>query len=122
MPYAINLSGDGKYIILTIKGEINRKIAMPQNLEAHELGRNLGISRYLVDVTEARNTDSILDQHDFAYKDMQENKGIDRSARVAALISPSDHSHDFIETVAKNSGFNLRLFNDRKKAERFLLD
>ena len=120
MNYTINPSKDGKYIILKIQGEINRQSAMNQNLEAHALGKKLGINRYLVDVTEARNTDSVVESYDFAYKDMKNTEGIDLSACVAVLTSPGDNSHDFIETVAKNSGLNVEIFTDFDLAMQFL--
>ena len=71
---------------------------------------------------EARNTDSIVENYDFAYKDMSETENIDRLARVAILSSPGDHSHDFIETVTRNSGLNVKLFNDPELARLFLTD
>ena len=122
MKYTIKPSKDGKYIILKIVGEINSQSAMKQNLEAHALGRELGIARYLVDVTEARNTDSVVENYDFANTDMWETEGIDIYAKVATLVSPEDHSHDFIETVARNAGLNVRLFNDINQAKKFLMD
>lgn len=121
MSYTITPSDDGTYIILTVKGEINRKKAMRQNLEAHALGRQLGINRYLVDITQARNTETVKNNYDFAYTDMHRTEGLDMLARVAALISPGDHSHDFFETVARNSGLNFTLFTDPDKARQHLM-
>ena len=121
MNYTITPSGDGKYITLTVTGEIHRKAAMQQNLQAHALGRKLGINRYLVDVTGARNTDSVKDSYDFAYTDMSVTEGIDKTARVATLVDPDDHSHDFIETVSRNSGLNVTFFTDLAQAVDHLL-
>ncbi|MGD8588874.1 MAG: hypothetical protein PVG22_08605 [Chromatiales bacterium] len=120
MHYEICPSADDVYITLVVKGEITRKVAMQQNLQAHALGKRLGIDRYLVDMTEARNTDTTLDQYQFAYKDMQETPGIDTNARVAVVIAEGDHSHDFIETVAINAGLNVKLFTERDQAIAFL--
>jgi len=120
MNYTITPSKDGKYIILKIQGEINRQSAMKQNLEAHTLGEKLGMNRYLVDVTESRNTDSVMESYDFAYEDMKNTEGIDLYARVALLVSPGDHSHDFIETVTTNSGLNVKIFTDFDLAMQFL--
>jgi len=121
MTYTITPSRDGRYIVLKVFGEINRRIAMKQNVEAHALGRKLGINRYLVDVTEACNTDTVQDSYEFAYKDMNGTEGIDRSARVATLVSPGDHSHDFIETVCRNAGLNVKLFTDPEMARSHLV-
>lgn len=115
-------SKDGKFIILKVVGEINSQTAMKQNLEAHAVGKKMGISRYLVDVTEARNTDSVMGNYDFAYSDMKKTEGIDIHARVAILISPGDHSHDFIETVALNAGLNVRIFTGPELAREFLTE
>lgn len=120
MSYSISISDDKTYIIIKVKGEITGENAMNYNTESHALGRKLGISRYLVDVTEARNVDSVSRNFDFAYHDMQNRDDIDRSAHVATLVSPGDHSHDFIETVAQNAGLSVRLFTDKDAAVKYL--
>lgn len=120
MDYTIGPSSDRTYILLTVRGDITRAKAMAQNREAHALGRELGIRCFLVDVTRARNIDSVVDQYDFAYTDMQRTPEIDRGARVATLVAPGDDSHDFVETVAKNSGLNMKLFTDRDEALAWL--
>jgi hypothetical protein len=121
MDYSITPSMDGTFIILKIKGNINREIATRLNLEAHALGKKLQLKRYLVDVTEAKNTETIIGNYNFAYSDMQKMEGIDKRARVATLVSPDDHSHDFIETVSRNAGLNVRIFTDLDEAKQFLM-
>ncbi|MDY0020055.1 MAG: hypothetical protein RBT47_08645 [Anaerolineae bacterium] len=120
MAYSITPSDDGKYIIMKVTGNFNRQLAMQYNLESHTLGKSLGINRYLVDLTEARNLNTTVEDYEFAYKDMKTPE-IDRTAIVAVMVSPGDHSHDFIETVARNAGLNTRLFTDRDLAIRHLL-
>jgi hypothetical protein len=122
MDYTITTSNDGTYIILKVKGNITRRTALQMNLEAHALGRQLQIRRYFVDVTEAKNTDVPLDDYELAYSDMRQTEGIDKQARVVALVSPNDHSHDFMETVSKNAGLHLKLFTDPDEAKRYLLE
>jgi len=122
MSYEITPSEDHQIIVIKVTGEINRKTAMRQNREAHALGKELGINRYLVDLKEARNTDPIVDQYNFAYEDMAKAEGIDRSAVVAVLVSEDDRTHDFIVTVTRNAGLNVSLFTDREKAMAFLTD
>ena len=120
MSYKISLSEDSVYIILEATGEITRENAMKYILAAHKLGKKHEIKRYLVDYRKARNTDTIINNYQFANEDMKQTPGIDLTAVVALLISPEDHSHDFIETVAKNSGLNVKLFRDKKKAIKYL--
>ena len=120
MTAKIRPSEDGQFIEMIFVGEINRRIAMEQNQAAHTLGTSLGIRSYLADVTRAPNTDSVLDQYNFAYQDMRQNEAVDRTARIAILIDPADHSHDFIETVGRNSGLNMKIFTCRQRAIEFL--
>ena len=42
-------------------------------------------------------------------------------ARVALLVSPGDHSHDFVETAARNAYLDVTLFRDKDAAVRHLL-
>ena len=64
---------------------------------------------------------STLGSYRFAHDDMKRTPAIDTSAVVAVLVSPGDHSHDFIETVSRNSGLNVTLFTDRERAVAHLL-
>jgi hypothetical protein len=121
MPYDLSASDCGRYINLVITGDITAESAMVHNLEAHALGRELGIRRYFVDATNARNSETVVGNYTFAHEEMKETEGIDLGARVAFLVDPEDHSHDFVEVVMKNAGMHVSLFRDRESALAFLL-
>ena len=120
MTYRITAAKDDDYILIEVQGEIDRETGMQWTLEAHVLGKQLGIRNYLVDVTDAVNKDSALEQYRFANTGLTENDLFDRFARIAVLTAPKDHSHDFIETVCRNVGLNMRLFRTRQEAMTFL--
>jgi hypothetical protein len=120
MSYRIIPSEDHQYIIHKAVGSINRHIMFEQTLEAHALGKKLGINRFLVDLTEARNEDYLANDYFFAHEDMKKNKGINKSAIAALIISPEDRSHDFIEIVLRNAGLSARLFTDPDAAMNYL--
>jgi hypothetical protein len=122
MSYTINPSADGKYIILKYWGELSRKLSIERVIEAHALGEKLGINCYLVDLTEARNIDTIPELYEYAYKDTKSASGLNLKARVALLVDPDDQSHDFVETVLRNAGHNVTLFRDRESALSHLLE
>lgn len=121
MKYSIEVSGDKRYIILTILGSISRESAMLANIEAHKLGNELGINKYFVDLTQAINSESVLENYEFAYTDMKRESIINRFAKVVMLVSADDHSHDFIETLSVNTGLNVKLFRDHTQALNHLL-
>jgi len=121
MEYSIKPSEGRDYIILTVVGEFTAETFMQCIVETHTLGREMGIRNILVDVTNARNVDSAMGTYKFAYSDMKTTEGVDPLARVAGLVSPGDHSHDFVETASSNAGMFLKLFTDPDKAIDYLL-
>lgn len=121
MECSIAVSEDRNYIVLTVVGDFTAGEFMTCIVEAHTLGMERGIHCYLVDATRARNVDSAFGNYKFAYHDMKATAGIDPQARVAGLISPDDHSHDFVETVSANAGMFLKLFTELDAARDYLL-
>ena len=121
MSYEIYLSEDGKYIVAKHWGKLTSELVMERTQEAHELGEKLGITRHLMDVTEAVNVDSVSKTYKFAYIDLRALPGINLNVRVAVLVSPEDRSHDFVETVTRNAGQDVTLFRDRELAIKHLL-
>lgn len=115
MAYSITVSDDGKYIILKATGPISRQVALEYHLEAHALGRERGLDRFLLDFTECHNTDTVLRNFKYVYDDMQ-NPGIIQTACTSLLVSPADHSHDFIEALFRDAGADFTLFHDRSLA------
>lgn len=119
MKYHTSLSADNCYVYTKITGPVDAASMLESVLAAHRLARQAGVNRHLMDLTEARNHLSTLENYHFAYNDMN-HPDIDRLARVAMLVSPDDHSHDFLETLSRNSGRDVTLFTSREEAERHL--
>ncbi len=120
MEYTITASEDKKYITLKVTGDFRGKEMMGGIIEAHLLGKGIGINRFIVDVTDGKNIDPVINQYKFAYSDMKKTPEVDPQARVAGLVSPGDHSHDFIETVLNNVGLSLKIFDDFDKVLEYL--
>jgi hypothetical protein len=118
--FTVEVSEDKRYIKVVVKGAIDRKTGAEMVSHVHTLGRENGIDKFLLDLTESLNDDSIFDQYQFAYVDAPAADGFNRFAKVAVLIAPNDHSHDFIETAMRNTGFNIRLFHNQEQAMAFL--
>ena len=121
MPYKIFVSDDNKYIVTKHIGTINSELILQRIQEAHALGDKLGITRHLMDVTEAKNNEPVVSTYNFAHKDIRRTPGINIKVKVAVLVHPGDHSHDFAEVVTNNAGHNMKLFTDRESAIQHLL-
>lgn len=123
MKLTIKKSGAEKFVLVKVKGEITRERAMKNNIKAHEYGEKYGTDKYLVDLTEAKNTEGTIGNYKFAYEDMKNPPPpIKKSAFVAMVVAPNDSSHDFVEIVAQNSGLNVKKFTCLKTAENFLFN
>jgi hypothetical protein len=120
MTYSITASVDKKYITVKVIGNISRQLAIQYNLEAHTLGKELGIDHFLLDFTECKNTDTVLRNYKYVYDDMKD-PGINQAARTAMLVSPNDHSHDFIEALFSDTGADVTIFRDPELALWHLL-
>lgn len=121
MTYSVYVADDGSHIVLKFVG-VSGSTQLQGVLEAHRLGAARGIRRFLVDLTEATNPGSPLDDYQLAYVDFPLHPEIDRHAKVVALTRPGDHSHDFLVTVFRNSGAYLELFDDAAAALEALKD
>lgn len=119
MDHEITVAADGAYITLRILGPTGRH-RMEQVVAAHVLGAQLGIRRFLVDLREAVNLESPVQDFQMANADFPAHPQIDRTARVACLVTPGDHSHDFLITVFRNAGSYLEKFENPAQAEAYL--
>lgn len=120
MKYTISPAENGDHIQIMVHDVINRQIGIRIVHDSHALGDQLGIDTFLMDLTDVVNNDSTINRYNFAHVDIPTTDGFNHFAKVAVLVNPADHSHDFIETVLRNTGVNIRLFHDREEAMAFL--
>ena len=109
MTKEIKVSDNGKYIIVRVNEDMTRTLAESLGLEAMHLGIKKNLSKFLYDLRNSRNKETINANYIFAKQDL---KRLDPNPanKIAMLTSPNDKSHDFIETVLRNAGYNVKLF------------
>jgi hypothetical protein len=119
MKYKIAISKDGTYIRIrvfeAITGEMERNFAQNAIKDARRWKTN----KFLVDVRGTLNITSSLEKYLFGYKDMNQF-GLDRVSGIAVLADANDKSHDFIETVFLNAGYQCRIFPNEEAALKWL--
>ena len=120
MSYTITPSAQADYIIVKVVGNISQLLALAYNLEAHALGKQLGINRFLLEFSECRNTDTVLRNYKYVDASLR-NPDINHEACTVMLVSPGDHSHDFIEALFRSNGSDVTIFNDHELAISYLL-
>ena len=115
----IKISDNNKYIIVQVNENMTRTLAERLGFEAIQLGNTKNITRFLYDLRNSRNTESINVNYIFANQDMKRLE-TNPNNMIAMLISPGDKSHDFIETVLRNAGYNVRIIEVESEAITWL--
>ena len=119
MGFVIKVDDSRAFVRVTIEGDVTAEFAREFTLAADAVGKKEGIDRYLVDSRTSRNILSASDNYYYAYREMN-GMQLSRAARSAILVDPEDKSHDFVETVSQNAGFNVRVFRDEQEAIAWL--
>jgi len=121
MEYTIKVSENKRYILMTYKGTIDNRKAFECSEKAQTLGKELGINKFLIDSRNCPNEEPAASNYNLAYKDIP-NEPPAFNTIIAIVASPDDHSHDFIETVFRNTAKNVTLFRDYNEAVSYLED
>lgn len=119
MSFEIKVSDSGKYILLRVNENMTRELAERLGTEAIYLGSKENITCYLYDLRNSVNVESINANYIFANQDMKKLE-TNPNNKIAMLTNSSDRSHDFVEIVLRNAGFNVKLFVDEAEALTWL--
>jgi hypothetical protein len=119
MDYQISISQDEDYVLIKAFKPMTSEIARSMGPEAAELGEKHDIHKYLFDVRDAPNIQSVAKNYTFAYKELPET-AFPKSSISAFLISEGDRSHEFIELAFKNAGYQIKSFTCEEEALNWL--
>ena len=119
MKFDIALSAEGGIVRIKVNDSITAELEQTFSEKAIAMAQHKGASRYFADVRGVGNVANAVEQYRLAHNEMA-RLGLDRTSRIAVLVSQDDHSHDFIETAFSNAGYSFRLFTDEQDALRWL--
>ena len=119
MPYAVRVVEGPGHLEAELTGELTLDDLQAVRLESRELLRAHGLARIVVDASRSTPTQSPTDDYLFT----SEHKSVfGAGVRVAVAHRPEIAEHlRFIENVAQNRGFDMRVFGDRAEALAWLL-
>lgn len=107
------------YLLVNVEEDFGRERAGEMAKAVQVQVGQTGVRQVLYDLRRARNEDSLSNSFFFAHEDAPRLE-LDKTLRVALLVHPMDKSHDFAETVLRNTGHNVRKFYDEQKAVAWL--
>ena len=119
MTYTVKQVNDSKYIILELTGEVTMKDHESGRADANLALSATGWSRLLVDATRIDANMSVTDDYKFTSEHPLNHPQV---VRIAVLHRHEEYDRfRFIENIARNRGVNLKLFNDRVVALKWLV-
>ena len=121
MDYEITISKHHSHVVIKFYAAMTTSLACRCGPELVRIAAEHNINRFLFDVTQSKNIQSVTDNYYFAYKDI-EDFDFPRASRSAFLVRPGDKSHDFITTAFLNAGYLVKLFTDEATALAWLDD
>ena len=102
MSYRVFIAKNKKYIIYQVSGEMTRDTAKQFAADIQDLSQKQNKSRFLIDVRQATNLFTIMENFIFIYKDMDE-MNFQKNSFTTILINKGDHSHDIVEKISLNA-------------------
>ena len=89
--------------------------------EAAQIAAAHNLRSFLIDVRDVASGFSTLEHYQIAHYEGRK-LGFAAGSRIAVLVSPGDHSRDFVKTVVQNAGYSCDLFEEEAAAEEWLED
>jgi hypothetical protein len=118
--YELSIEQKEGYLLITAVGLRTRETVSAMTREVFEAAVAHGKKSVVIDVRQLRGGFGIMDIY-LLVSDVFETlrgKGIQRAAVVDMRSSPMREA--FLETAARNRGFNLRVFADTDEAEKWM--
>jgi len=118
MDYTVKSCAEKGRIQSCISGQVIIESARECALETFALAAAQSCRKILVDCRRATADTGISDIHGFYSR--LDQFGCDRRMSVAIVFSGDPDKYQFIETVARNRGFDVRVFRELAVAEAWL--
>jgi hypothetical protein len=119
MRFEVSLAKSGKYVVCKVLEPVTTEFALEFGKATVDFSHEYQLQRQLYDCRSVRNVNSVYHNYEFAYKDMV-NLELEHDNRAAILVDFADRSHDFVEIVSRNAGYNVKVFVDHDRAVNWL--
>jgi hypothetical protein len=118
--YKLSIKYQGSYLVAQARGERTRATVTAITMEIFEAALAQEFPRVLIDVRKLEGRLSVLDSYLIVTQVFEKLRG--RVLRKAAIVDEQISSSRgwFLETVARNRGFNFRVFTTPEEALAWL--
>jgi hypothetical protein len=119
--YTLSIEAKNSHLFADVSGIRTRESVMAVTIEVFDAAIANGLSRVLVDVRAYEGRLGVLEVYLLVTELFQKLRG--KGIKQAAIVDrPQSATREwFLETVAVNRGFNLRIFTEVEEARKWLL-
>ncbi|MAR89345.1 MAG: STAS/SEC14 domain-containing protein [Pseudomonadota bacterium] len=119
MNFELSVNAAERYVEVIVRSDMTRSLATEVSQRAQQAMRQHKLAATLIDLRTSRNVEQAPQNYFFVHEDASMLE-LSQSDRIALLVAPEDHSHDFVEMVLRNAGFSVRLFRDEAAARAWI--
>ena len=118
--YTLAIEAKGSHLFVRARGVRTRFTVTAMTMEIFDIALDNGLAQVLVDVRELKGRLGTLDNYLLVTEVFAKLRG--KGMRKAAIVDEqvSSLGEWFLETVARNRGFNFRVFTDQADALAWL--
>lgn len=116
--FSVQYKPNEGFILVCLTGEFDERVLSQSTAQMVEVMSQSKCSRILMDHRQAKPKLSVADLYDRPKKAI--DLGVPRVSKIAIVYSEPDDAYEFIETVGRNNGFNVRSFQDLNDATHWL--
>ncbi|MBN1676362.1 MAG: hypothetical protein JXR37_35285 [Kiritimatiellae bacterium] len=109
------------YVCVRIEGSMTKAGTIRFLSAAARHARQIDTHRFLLDLRDAQNVTSTLDDYEIAYREL-ENLGIWRGSKLALFTRSKSATDSFFQVVAYNAGYLCEIFSEEAAAVKWLQD
>lgn len=118
--YEVGIAPCGRYVYARgFREPLTLALALRVAQDMLALGDPARYSGCLLDLRGTTSATTVIEKYDFAYKEAR-IIGVPQFWKSAVLKDVGDPSPDFIQTVMRNAGYTLQLFEDEAAAIAWL--
>jgi hypothetical protein len=119
MDFELCLAPQGDHAIMTNYADVTHPSAVERQRAMQAFSDEHKVTRFLIDTRGKQFVGGPIELYTFVRRTLPD-EGYNRHWRVALVTSPDDHSHDFLETVSQNAGYQVMVFKSFTTAQEWL--
>jgi hypothetical protein len=119
MDFELCLASDGGHAIMKNYADVTHASAVVRQRAMQAFSDEHKVTRFLIDTRGKQFVGGPLELYTFVRSTLP-TEGYNRQWRVALVTSTEDSSHDFLETVSQNAGYQVMVFKSFTTAQDWL--